>query len=112
MSHLSEKWVLLKQDILELIFPLILIILNEHRKCTSVLKYCHNSKIHHRCTALYSWLSHGRLFVTLWTAARQASLSFTISGSLLRFMSIELVILSNYLSIHSKKGRKIKPFME
>ena len=32
------------------------------------------------------------LFVTLWAAACQASLSFTISGSLLKFMSIELAI--------------------
>ena len=32
-----------------------------------------------------------------WTAALQASLSFTISQSLLRFMSIELVMLSNNL---------------
>ena len=32
-----------------------------------------------------------------WTAALQASLSFTISQSLLRFMSIELVMLSNHL---------------
>ena len=32
-----------------------------------------------------------------WTAVRQASLSFTISQSLLKFMSIELVMLSNHL---------------
>ena len=32
-----------------------------------------------------------------WTAALQASLSFTISHSLLRFMSIESVILPNHL---------------
>ena len=37
------------------------------------------------------------LFVTPWTAACQASLSFTISRSLLKFMSIELVMLSNHL---------------
>ena len=37
------------------------------------------------------------LFVTLWTAARQASLSFTISQSLLKLMSIELVMPSNHL---------------
>ena len=36
------------------------------------------------------------LFVTLWTAAHQASLSFTISQSLLKFKSIELVMLSNH----------------
>ena len=33
------------------------------------------------------------LFVTLWAVARQASLSFTISQSLLKLMSIELVML-------------------
>ena len=37
------------------------------------------------------------LFVTPWTAARQASLSFTISWSLLRLMPIELMMPSNYL---------------
>ena len=42
-------------------------------------------------------LSHVRLFVTPWTTACQASLSFTISQSLLKFMSSESVILSNHL---------------
>ena len=42
-------------------------------------------------------LSHVRLFVTPWTAAYQASLSFTISWGLLKFMSIESVIPSNHL---------------
>ena len=42
-------------------------------------------------------LSCVQLFVTQWTAARQASLSFTISWSLLRLMSIESVMLSNHL---------------
>ena len=37
------------------------------------------------------------LFVTPWTAARQASLSFTTSQSLLKLMSIELVMPSNHL---------------
>ena len=36
-------------------------------------------------------------FVTLWTAACQASLSFTTSQSLFKFMSIELVMPSNHL---------------
>ena len=35
--------------------------------------------------------------VTPWTAARQASLSITISGSLLKLMSIELVMPSSHL---------------
>ena len=37
------------------------------------------------------------LFVTLWTVAHQASLSFTISQSLLKLMSIELMVPSNDL---------------
>ena len=37
------------------------------------------------------------LFDILWTAARQALLSFTIPQSLLRFMSIESVMQSNHL---------------
>ena len=41
--------------------------------------------------------SHVRLFVTPWTAALQASLSITNSWSLLKFMSIELVVPSNHL---------------
>ena len=42
-------------------------------------------------------LSHVQLFVTLRRAARQASLSFTISWSLLKVMSIESVMPSNHL---------------
>ena len=42
-------------------------------------------------------LSHVRLFVTLWTAARQVSLSITNTRSLLKLMSIELVMPSNHL---------------
>ena len=42
-------------------------------------------------------LSHVRLFVTSWTAAHQASLSITNSRSLLKLMSIELVMPFNYL---------------
>ena len=42
-------------------------------------------------------LSHVQLFATPWTTARQASLSFTISWSLLKLMSIELVMPSNHL---------------
>ena len=42
-------------------------------------------------------LSQVRLFATPWTAARQASLSITNSQSLLKLMSIELVMPSNHL---------------
>ena len=42
-------------------------------------------------------LSCSRFFVTSWTAALQAPLPFTVSWSLLKFISIESVMLSNHL---------------
>ena len=42
-------------------------------------------------------LSHVQLFVIPWTAARHASLSFTISLSLLKLLCIEVVMPSNHL---------------
>ena len=42
-------------------------------------------------------LSCVRLFATSWTTAHQASLSITNSWSLLRLMSIKLVMPSNHL---------------
>ena len=42
-------------------------------------------------------LSRVRPFATPWTAAHQASLSITNSWSLLKLMSIELMMPSNYL---------------
>ena len=48
------------------------------------------------CSSVQS-LSHVRLFETPWTAACQASPSITNSQSLLKLMSIELVMASNYL---------------
>ena len=47
--------------------------------------------------AIVQSLSHVWLFVTSWTAACQASLSFTVSKSLLKFMSTESVMLSKHL---------------
>ena len=47
--------------------------------------------------AVIQLLSHVWLFVTPWTAACQASLSFSISQSLLKLVSIESVMPSNYL---------------
>ena len=62
-----------------------------------------------QCTALILWfdfmswfssvqsLSHVWLFATPWIAARQASLSITISQSSLKLTSIELVMPSSHL---------------
>ena len=43
-------------------------------------------------------LSRVRLFETPWSAAHQASLSLTISQSLLKLMSIELMMPSKHLT--------------
>ena len=45
-------------------------------------------------------LSHVAPFLTPWIAARQSSLSFTISLSLLKFMSIELVMPLSHLILY------------
>ena len=45
--------------------------------------------------AVVQSLSHIRLFATPWTAARQASLPLTISQSLPKFISTELVMPSS-----------------
>ena len=57
-------------------------------------------KIHHPFfvfVVVVQSISHVRLVANPWTAALQASLSFTISQSLLKFISIESVMPSNHL---------------
>ena len=51
----------------------------------------------HHFVVVVQLLSHVGFFATLWTAARQAPLSPIISWSLLKFMSIELVMPSKHL---------------
>ena len=46
---------------------------------------------------VFQLLSGVQLFATPWTAAHQASLSFTISWNLFKLMSIETVMTSNHL---------------
>ena len=50
--------------------------------------------------AVVQSLSPVQLFMAPWTAAGQVSLPFTISQSLLRLMSIELVMPSNHLILY------------
>ena len=53
-------------------------------------------------------LSHEQLIETPWTASCQATLSFAISWSLLKFMPIGLVMLSNHLILcHFLQGYKL-----
>ena len=51
----------------------------------------------HDWLLLFSCLSRVRLFATPWITTCQASLSFAISQSLLKFMSMESVMPSNHL---------------
>ena len=51
----------------------------------------------HSFMLIVQLLSCVRLFATPWTAARQASLAFNISRSLLKLMSTESVMPSNHL---------------
>ena len=51
----------------------------------------------HALGQIVPFLSHVQLFETPWTAGHQASLSFTVCRSLLKFMSVELVRPSNQL---------------
>ena len=53
--------------------------------------------IHNGIFSSVQLLSHVQLFATPWNAARQASLSITNSQSLLKLMSMELVMPSNHL---------------
>ena len=54
------------------------------------------SEFHHSLVVVAQSLSNVRLFATPWTVAYQTYLSLTISWSLHKLMSIELVISSNH----------------
>ena len=73
----------------------LLIIGKDSGKCEKIDFRLNNSIL--LCISSVQLLSHVRLFATSWTTARQASLSITNSQSLLKPMSIELVMPSNHL---------------
>ena len=54
----------------------------------------------HPTVAVSQSLGRVRLFATPWTVAHKASLSFTITLSLLKLMSFESVMPSNHLILH------------
>ena len=54
---------------------------------------------------IFQSLNRAQLFVTPWSVACQAPLSFTVSWNLLTFMSIEWVMLSNrVIEVNKKKN--------
>ena len=64
---------------------------------TLLNKFHSTSVLHNGLIVFVKSLSLVSLFATSWTTAHQASLSFTISWSLLKLMSIESVMPSNHL---------------
>ena len=58
------------------------------------------------------WLSLVQLFVTPWIAVCQVSLSFTISQSLTKLTSVELVIPSNHLTLCRPLLLRLRSFPE
>ena len=71
--------------------------IHRYREQTSGYQWGWRSNIGMRVFSLVQSLSHVRLFVTRWTAARQVSLSITNSRSLLKLTSIESGMPSNHL---------------
>ena len=63
----------------------------------SLIREVRNAERKENSVSSVQSLSRVRLFATPWTAACQASLFITNSRSLLKFMSIELVMPSNHL---------------
>ena len=61
-----------------------------HKRTVKILEVDAMSSVQFRCSVMSD-------FATPWTAAPQASLSITNSQNLLRLMSIQLVMPSNYL---------------
>ena len=66
----------------------------------NVLQFHMISKFEHLHFFIVQSLSHVRLFATPWTTARQASLPFTVSQSLLKLMIIKSMMpsISSHLS--------------
>ena len=84
-----------------LCFPGVALLLLYIQCCCSLLIWKNGFQIwlhtSHSFAVVVQSVSHVWLFVIPWTAARQASLSFTIFWSLLKFMSFESVMPSNHL---------------
>ena len=80
----------MNSSVLSLFYSITLTSIHDHWK--------NHSLAYKYIVVTVAWsLSRVRLFVTPWTVAHQAPLSSTISQSLLKFMSIESMMLSNHL---------------
>ena len=68
--------------------------------CPTILLSSWNLSFHRQTFVVVLSLRHAWLFETSWTAAYQASLSFTISWSLLKLRSIQSIMSSNHLILY------------
>ena len=85
---------------------------NKHGRVNSRekdLSFFHLSHDIHQKPSVQS-LSHVRLFATLWTVACQTSLSITNSQNLLKLMSIQSVMPSNYFILCVPFSSHLKSF--
>ena len=85
---------------LELVYILIVIVVKWLYTINKSYQTLHLKSVNFslcKYTTVVQSLSHVQLFATLWTAARQASLSITNSQNLLKLMSIEWMMPSNHL---------------
>ena len=62
--------------------------------------WCYSDRFRTCSDIVVQSLSHLWLFVTPWTTARQSFMSFAISPSLLKLMSIESIMPSNHLILY------------
>ena len=90
----AESWKRWGRDLLLVIMPPVLFIIIKNYICLYV---CVCVCVRHFQFSSVQSLSRVQLFATPWTAACQASLSISNSWSLLKLMSIELVMPSNHL---------------
>ena len=84
------------------LLPLLLLLILHWLPCTGLCAYKYTlerSKLRTSCGCCRSVAHRVRLFATPQTAARQASLSITISQSLPKFTSIASVIPSSHLTL-------------
>ena len=71
--------------------------INRNQEVTSMVDIRATKYLKNCCFSVVQSLIRVRLLESPWTAAHQASLSFTISWSLLRLMSFESVMPANHL---------------
>ena len=92
------KWMkYLSQDIEFLIFVLLIKFIHGFGNLSSYSNPCYIKRIGGYRFSSFQLLNRVRLFATPWTAERQVYLSDTKSRRLLKLMSIESVMSSNYL---------------